>query len=120
MERCTAGHTATKHQTKHFPRHLTPFRHKLGLPQGKQSSVSYCHRIAPLIGYREAALMRKLLRRLLWRNEATTSVEYAIMLALVLMVVLGAVVMLGVQTKTTWENSNSNLADYGFGSGSGS
>ena len=45
-----------------------------------------------------------------WRHtEAATSVEYAIMLALILMVVLGAVTALGTKTSQSWTNSSNSL-----------
>lgn len=61
--------------------------------------------------------MKKLLRRI-FAEDAATAVEYAVMLALILMVVLGSIALLGSNTKQSWQNTNSNLESVGFGSGS--
>ena len=54
----------------------------------------------------------------LFGEEAATAVEYAVMLALVLMVVFASVVLLGNNTRQNWENMNGDLNSVGFGSGS--
>ncbi len=62
--------------------------------------------------------MRNLVKRLLSTSDAATSVEYAVMLALILMVVFASVVYLGTSTKGSLDNANSNLSAVGFGAGS--
>jgi pilus assembly protein Flp/PilA len=60
--------------------------------------------------------MRNFVARL-WREEnAATSVEYAVMLALILAVILGAVAVLGQDTKQVWTSNNTQLNSVGFGS----
>lgn len=55
--------------------------------------------------------------RLLWiDDEATTSVEYAVMLALVLAAVITGVTAFGGQAGSLWGQTNQNLVDHGFGS----
>ena len=58
------------------------------------------------------------IRNFLFGEEAATAVEYAVMLALVLMVVFASVVLLGNNTRQSWENMNGDLNSVGFGSGS--
>jgi pilus assembly protein Flp/PilA len=49
------------------------------------------------------------------RNEAgATAVEYAVMLALILIAVIGAIGSLGAQTGGMWGSINSDLQDVGF------
>jgi Flp pilus assembly pilin Flp len=53
----------------------------------------------------------------IWRNdEAATAVEYAVMLALIIMVAIGAVFTLGQSTFASFTNSNNELVTRGFGS----
>jgi Flp pilus assembly pilin Flp len=54
--------------------------------------------------------MNRKLRRFWRRTEAATSVEYAIMLALILMVVFGAVTAVGTKTSKSWTNSANSLS----------
>jgi pilus assembly protein Flp/PilA len=57
--------------------------------------------------------MRHLLR--LIRNEdAATAVEYAVMLALVLMAIIGAIGSLGAETGGMWGGIKSDLEGVGF------
>lgn len=55
-------------------------------------------------------------RRFISDERGTTSVEYAVMLACVLMMVISAVVVFGGQTGTLWGNSNQKLTGAGLGS----
>ena len=50
------------------------------------------------------------------RNKA--DIEYAVMLALILMVVFASIVYVGTSTKGSLDNTNSNLTTLGFGAGS--
>jgi pilus assembly protein Flp/PilA len=47
-------------------------------------------------------------------EQATTSVEYAVMLAMILMAVIGAVGSVGAQTGGLWSNIVSGLRAVGF------
>ena len=52
-----------------------------------------------------------------WQHdEAATAVEYAVMLALIIMVAIGAVFTLGQSTFASFANSNNELTTRGFGS----
>jgi Flp pilus assembly pilin Flp len=62
--------------------------------------------------------MRTALRKFWTRDDAATSVEYAVMLALILMVVIGAIEILGTSTKGSLDNTNAQLTVHGFGAGS--
>ena len=62
--------------------------------------------------------MRKLLRRFFPTDEAATAVEYAVMLALVIAVILGSIAAVGNQTRQKWDNINNDLDAQGFGGGS--
>lgn len=53
--------------------------------------------------------------QLVGRDDAATAVEYAVMLALILMVVFGSVVLLGQSTQTLFQNGNDQLNAVGFG-----
>ncbi|MBI3862563.1 MAG: Flp family type IVb pilin [Planctomycetia bacterium] len=59
--------------------------------------------------------MQHLLRFLL-DDRATTAVEYAVMLALILIVLIGSVVTVGQGTGGMWSGTNSSLQSVGFGS----
>ncbi len=49
------------------------------------------------------------------RNEdGTTAVEYAVMLAMILMAVISAIGSLGSETGGMWGSINGNLEDVGF------
>ena len=55
--------------------------------------------------------------RTLWRQEdAATAVEYAVMLALILIAVIGAIGSVGAQTGGMWGTIDSDLTSVGFGS----
>lgn len=56
------------------------------------------------------------LRRFLRSTDAATAVEYAVVLALILMAMLGTILILGGQTGTLWGNSKDKLDAAGFGS----
>ena len=60
--------------------------------------------------------MQRFIRKFWNRDDGATAVEYAVMLALILMVVIGAIVTLGTSTKSSWDNSNNQLTTQGFGS----
>jgi Flp pilus assembly pilin Flp len=47
-------------------------------------------------------------------EEAVTSVEYAVMLAMILMAVIGAIGTLGSQTGGMWGSIRSNMEAFGF------
>ena len=52
-----------------------------------------------------------------WRQtDAATSVEYAVVLALILMTVFSAVALVGQKTSQSWSNSNTSLQSVNFGS----
>jgi len=57
----------------------------------------------------------KRLRRFLRLQEGATAVEYAVMLALILMIAIGAIALLGQQTSASWTNSKNSLQSVGFG-----
>ena len=59
--------------------------------------------------------MRQVLR-LLREDRAATAVEYAVMLALILMVIIGSIVTVGQGTGGLWSSSNSAMESVGFGS----
>ena len=53
----------------------------------------------------------------LWHDEqAATAVEYAVMLALILVVIMGAIGAVSHQTGGMWSNVKGNLDAAGFGS----
>lgn len=58
--------------------------------------------------------------RCIWQflrdDDATTSVEYAVMLAMILLAMLGTIMVLGGQTGTLWGNSKTKMDAAGFGS----
>jgi pilus assembly protein Flp/PilA len=54
--------------------------------------------------------MRQILRRLWRRTDGATAVEYAVMLALILMVVFGAVAAVGTKTSQSWTNSANSMS----------
>ncbi len=56
------------------------------------------------------------LKAILCDDEAATAVEYAVMLALILMVAIGAVSALGAQSGGLWGGIDSDLNAAGFGS----
>jgi pilus assembly protein Flp/PilA len=50
------------------------------------------------------------------RDEGATAVEYAVMLALIIMMAIGAVFTLGQSTFASFSTSNTELTTAGFGS----
>ena len=52
------------------------------------------------------------------RDDASgaTGVEYAVLLALILMAVISAIGVVGGQTGMLWSDTNQNLTNHGFGS----
>ncbi|WP_425613714.1 Flp family type IVb pilin [Anatilimnocola sp. NA78] len=63
--------------------------------------------------------MNRLLLRLLWEEDGPTAVEYAVMLALIVGVCVGAVTFLGTQTQGAFEDSQTKInAAIAAGSGS--
>ncbi|HTU27689.1 MAG TPA: hypothetical protein VMF30_19920 [Pirellulales bacterium] len=59
---------------------------------------------------------RRTLGRLWHDNAAVTSVEYAVMLALILGVILISIKLLGSNTKALWSSNNGSLQSAGLGS----
>ena len=55
-------------------------------------------------------------RRLLTETEGTTAVEYAVMLALILIGIIGTIGSVGAQTGGIWTSIKTNLTNAGFGS----
>ncbi len=53
-------------------------------------------------------------RRILVGEEAATAVEYAVMLAFILMAMLATIASLGGNTGALWGNSRSQLESHGF------
>jgi pilus assembly protein Flp/PilA len=53
--------------------------------------------------------MRQFIQRLFRDQNGATAVEYAVMLALILMVCIGGIVVLGTSTRTSWENSSNSI-----------
>ena len=60
--------------------------------------------------------MSKILGRFLRKTDAATAVEYAVVLALILMVTFIAIGLLGNQTGQSLQNSNNSLDTVNFGS----
>jgi Flp pilus assembly pilin Flp len=54
--------------------------------------------------------------RFLIDDHATTSVEYAVMLALIFSAIISAVMAFGGNTGTLFGRSSQNLTEHGFGS----
>ena len=61
--------------------------------------------------------MNRWLLRLIKEDEAATATEYAVILALILLVVLGAVGTFGSQTGGLWGGIDTQLESRGFGGG---
>lgn len=59
----------------------------------------------------------RLITRILREEEAATAVEYAVMLAMILLVVFGAIGMVGAQSGGMWGGIQSDLENVGFGGG---
>jgi Flp pilus assembly pilin Flp len=60
--------------------------------------------------------MREFVARLLREEAAATSVEYAVMLALILGVIFGSIAIVGQDTKQVWQQNNVSMQSVGFGS----
>lgn len=58
----------------------------------------------------------KVLLRFLREEDGPTAVEYAVMLALILMAAFVAVASLGTQTSSAWSNINTQTKAQGLGS----
>lgn len=56
------------------------------------------------------------IRKFLCETEAATAVEYAVMLAMILMACFATIAVLGTTTRDSWTNTNSQLNSHGFGS----
>ena len=67
------------------------------------------------------AMLRQLKRlfprtgRVLEETGGATAVEYAIMLALIVIVCLGAITAVGVENAASFTSSSNQMASYGFG-----
>jgi Flp pilus assembly pilin Flp len=60
--------------------------------------------------------MRGFVARWLRDLTAATSVEYAVMLALILGVIFGSIAIVGQDTKQVWQQNNTSMQSVGFGS----
>jgi Flp pilus assembly pilin Flp len=60
--------------------------------------------------------LARLVRQFWSDATAVTSVEYAVMLALILGIILIAITLLGTNTKAMWTNNSTSLQGVGFGS----
>jgi pilus assembly protein Flp/PilA len=58
--------------------------------------------------------MLRFLRTLLIDDSGTTAVEYAVMLAMILLVLIGSVVFFGNAQNGSWGKINNNLTAHGF------
>ncbi|MGW8257871.1 MAG: Flp family type IVb pilin [Thermoguttaceae bacterium] len=56
------------------------------------------------------------INKFLHEEQAATSVEYAVMLALILIAIIGAIGAVGSQTGGMWGGIVNDLTDVGFGS----
>ncbi len=54
-------------------------------------------------------------KRLLIREEAATAVEYAVMLALILMAAFASIVLVGTETSALWTTIDADMEAYGLG-----
>lgn len=57
----------------------------------------------------------RILRQFLCEEEAATAVEYAVLLALILVAVITAVTSVGSSTSTVWSNVDTRTANAGLG-----
>ncbi len=62
--------------------------------------------------------MRGLVTRLLREETAATTVEYAVMLALILGVVFASIAIVGQDTRQVWQQNNTSMQSVGIGTGS--
>ena len=56
------------------------------------------------------------IKHLFIREEAATAVEYAVMLAMILMAVFASVALVGTQTSTLWSTIDTETQAHGMGS----
>lgn len=56
----------------------------------------------------------RILWNFLWDDEAATAVEYAVMLAMILLSIIGAIGAVGAQTGGMWGTIQSDLQGAGF------
>jgi Flp pilus assembly pilin Flp len=61
-------------------------------------------------------MLRRLATRLLGETAAATAVEYAVMLALILGIILVSITLLGTNAKALWTTNNTSLQGAGLGS----
>lgn len=54
--------------------------------------------------------MLRHLRRFLSEEQAATAVEYAVMLAMILLICIGSIVVLGTSTQATWQNNSNSIS----------
>jgi pilus assembly protein Flp/PilA len=52
---------------------------------------------------------------LIWDEQGPTAVEYAVMMGMILLVVIGAVATVGANTNDMWVRIMNNLTTYAFG-----
>ena len=64
----------------------------------------------------KSELIRRRPGRFLHREDAATAVEYAVLLALILLTAIGAIVVFGQAANQTWNNNNASLKAANFGS----
>ena len=57
----------------------------------------------------------RLLRAVLWDEEAATAVEYAVLLDLIIAVVISAITTLGANTNTVWGGIETKTLNAGMG-----
>jgi Flp pilus assembly pilin Flp len=60
--------------------------------------------------------MSRHLKRFLRRDDAATAVEYAVVLALILLTAIGAIAVFGGAVQQSWTSSNNALSAVQFGS----
>jgi Flp pilus assembly pilin Flp len=58
------------------------------------------------------------IKRLWFDDDATTAVEYAVMLAMIMMACIGTVALFGGQTGSLWGSTDTKLNAAGFGASS--
>ncbi|HEX4143034.1 MAG TPA: hypothetical protein VHY91_05750 [Pirellulales bacterium] len=80
---------------------------------GKKRTV-FGHAVA-LFRARRGSKGRRALRRLWGDSAAVTSVEYAVMLALILGIILVSIKLLGTNTKALWTSNSTTLQGAGLG-----
>lgn len=52
--------------------------------------------------------------RFLWTDDAATAVEYAVMLALILLTCVATIALLGTTVSDMWTNSNAEMEAHGI------